>query len=408
MLFTEFMHIYIVTNECFPNGMAATGRIKCYARALHEAGVPCEILLYHRTERYGVTPINTEGKGIYEGIPFRYIGGTPLRERSVVVRKVNDWLDKRSLIKFLDERLQPGDCIFSYDRNNNVLLRLVSVARKHGAFVACDLCELPYGTGPETRSAIRGRRIFLSKVFPLLDGVVAISDALADLAHKHVNKNCSVVKVPIMVDYAQYHLDDLSHEATTPYIFHSGTLFEQKDGIVGMIEAFGKATKRLSAPVQFISTGTLENSPHCDEIKRIIDQYGIQDKVRFTGYLGDEELKAYLQKASLVIINKYRTQQNQYCFSTKLGEYMAAGKTVIITKVGEAMNWLTNGKDAIVVEPENNDALADAIVMVMSDLSRYKTMGENAKITCQKAFDYRNHGARLRDFFENLGKGNVE
>lgn len=64
----------------------------------------------------------------------------------------------------------------------------------------------------------------------------------------------------------------------------------------------------------------------------------------FTGYLSHEDLKDYLSKASMVIINKYRNQQNEHCFSTKLGEYLAAAKPVIITNVGEAMNWLENGR----------------------------------------------------------------
>ena len=33
------MKVYIVTTEPFPNGLAATGRIKCYAKALISEGV---------------------------------------------------------------------------------------------------------------------------------------------------------------------------------------------------------------------------------------------------------------------------------------------------------------------------------------------------------------------------------
>ena len=47
------MKIYIVTGEPFPNGMAATNRIKCYAKAIHEGGLECEVVVYRRTEVYG-------------------------------------------------------------------------------------------------------------------------------------------------------------------------------------------------------------------------------------------------------------------------------------------------------------------------------------------------------------------
>jgi hypothetical protein len=39
------MKVYIVTKQGFPNGMAATSRIKGYARAIHDGGVECEVII---------------------------------------------------------------------------------------------------------------------------------------------------------------------------------------------------------------------------------------------------------------------------------------------------------------------------------------------------------------------------
>ena len=96
------MKVYIVTKEPFPNGMAAVNRIKCYAKALIGQGISCEVLIFTRTERYGQTPRNTIGKGVTdEGIPFRYIGGTPIRGKNVLIRKIHDRLDKWNTLRFL-------------------------------------------------------------------------------------------------------------------------------------------------------------------------------------------------------------------------------------------------------------------------------------------------------------------
>ena len=77
------MKILLVTNVSFPNGLAPGNRIKCYAKAILHAGIDCEVIIYRRTERYGYAPKNTIGEGVYEGIPFKYIAGTPLRGRNV-------------------------------------------------------------------------------------------------------------------------------------------------------------------------------------------------------------------------------------------------------------------------------------------------------------------------------------
>ena len=66
------MKVYIVTKEPFPNGMAATNRIKCYAKAIISQGVSCEVLIFSRTEMVE-TIKNTEANGVYDNIPFKYV-----------------------------------------------------------------------------------------------------------------------------------------------------------------------------------------------------------------------------------------------------------------------------------------------------------------------------------------------
>ena len=397
------MKVYIITSEPFPHGMAGTNRIKCYVKALQQSGVQCEVVVFTRTEIYGKPPKNTIGKGAFEGMPFTYIGGTPLRHKNIIVRKFNDFKDRWRTLLFLSQNLQAEDIVLSYC---GVYARYINwvidfTHRKKVKFIR-DLCELPYGTSKETGSKIKWRKFTLTKQFPKCDGFIAISNSLAELARKHKRADAQILKVPIMVDFDKYSLPDKSNESPVQYIFHSGTLTEQKDGILGMIEAFGMALQKLSIPVMFISTGNKENSPHREAINALIDKYHLEKELIFTGYLSETELKEYLSKASLVIINKYETQQNKYCFSTKLAEYMAASKPVIITCVGEAMNWLTDNKDAYIVEPHDTNALAEKIVEAFSNSGKRHMIANNGVETCKICFDYKNYSDKLVDFFTKL------
>ena len=397
------MKVYILTREPFPNGMAATNRIKCYAKAILEKGVPCEVLICTRTEVYGKAPKNTIGEGVFENIPYKYIGGTPLRGSNIVLRQINDRIDKMRTMQYLFKHLKEDDIVFGYcgvfPHFINMIIRITHMRK---AFYFRDLCELPYGTSQETDRNIKLRKFTLFKQFPLCDGFIAISDALVTLAEKYKRTNAKVLKVPILVDFEKYCLTDQSNKVDIPYIFHSGTLYEQKDGILGMIEAFGIALRQIPFPIRFISTGKPENSPHKEAIYGLIEKYQLKDKLLFTGYLSESELKDYLSKASLVIINKYDTQQNKYCFSTKLAEYLAASKPVIITKVGEAMNWLTNDKDAYIIETQRIDALAEKIVEAFTDVQKRYAIAENGFKTCKSSFDYRNYSKQLIEFFTQI------
>lgn len=396
------MKVYIITSDGFPNGLATSNRIKCYAKALLSVGIDCEVIIYRRTERYGIPPINTIGKGEYEGIPFKYIGGTPLRGRNVLIRRFNDWADKYRLDRFLRSVLKEGDIVFSYiGFDVEYCIHLCRLDHKCGAKYVMELCELPYGTSNETANTIRYRRIVEKKLFPIVDGIIPISDALKEYASRFVNPKCLIQKIPIMVDFEKCNLEDESDRAKCPYIFHSGTLTEQKDGILGMIEAFGIAAQHLT-DIKLLSTGKLEKSQFVKEITDLLNRYDIADRVIFLGYITNEELRNYLSHASLTIINKYRTKQNKYCFSTKLGEYLAAGKPVITTNVGESQNWLRDGENAYIVEAEDVNALVNAIISCFEKPIERKIIGENARTTCMNSFDYVIYSSILKDFMVNL------
>lgn len=398
------MKVYIVTKYGFPNGMAATRRIKCYARAIHDGGMKCEVIVCSCTELQKGKIKNTEARGIYEGVPFRYIGGTTTDTRPEPIRRFAQYLRLLKTERFLSRNLKKGDVLFFIMKERiDIMLRLMKIAHKRKAFCIRDLCELPYGTGEETEKNIRLRKDTIEKQFPILDGIISISDTLCNLAKTYTRPSCKHIKVPIMVEFEHYKMANKAFESETPYIFHAGTLSQQKDGILGMIEAFGMAVGKITVPIKFVSTGKLQGAKHENGIKHLIAQYGLEEKIQFTGYLTEDELKENLSKATMVIINKYRTQQNNYCFSTKLGEYLAAAKPVIITNVGEALNWLEDGKSAIVVEAEDTEALVDAIVRVFNNPDEAQSIGQEGQEVCRCNFDYRVWSKPLVEFFNHLG-----
>lgn len=397
------MKVYMIIQEPFPNGMAATNRIKSYVKAFQYAGVESRILILSRTE-YVDNVKNVDISGSYDGIPFQYMGDTTIRSRNLIVRKWNDFRDKNRLKQYLKENLVSGDIVFAYcGREIGFIDDLIKITHRCNAKFVRDLCELPFGTGKESLKAVVMRRYTLNIQFPKIDGFIPISESLKTLTAKYITAgNGKQLKVPIMVDFKKFDMDDASDMSEIPYIFHSGTLYEQKDGILGMIEGFGLACQQIAHPIQFILTGSVENSPHAKEISLLIEKYKLQDKVLFTGYLSNEDLKQYLAKASLVIINKYRTQQNEYCFSTKLGEYLAATKPLIITNVGEAVNWLKNQESAYIIDPEDTNELARAIKNAFDDPEMRKCIAKNGKELCKKSFDYRVWGKAMVEFFESL------
>ncbi len=397
------MNVYIITRQPFPHGMAATNRIICLAKAIATQDIKCKVLIFTRTEVYGNKVRNIEKKGDFEGIEFQYMGKTPLRGKYPVIRKFHDLTDQVRLYYFLLTRLNKNDVVISVaGKDVRFINSLIHLIRYKKAKFVRELCEIPYGTGKETQSTIKKREYTFKKQFPLCDGIIAISDTLMNLAKKHTSSKCRIIKIPILVDFEKFYIPDKSSDAAIPYIFHSGTLYEQKDGVLGMFEAFGKACNTLPETIHFISTGNPKESPQHHEILKIIDQYQIADKLTFVGYLYSEQIREYLSKASLVVINKHPNQQNLYGFSTKLGEYLAAGKPVVISEVGEAMNWLKDGESAYIVKPDDTDILAKTIVDAYTNSEKRKVIGKNGQNVCKVNFDFRNYGEKIGLFLHEI------
>ena len=391
------MTIFLITKESFPYGMASTNRIKCLAHCFLDQGF--DLKLVH----FGINEMKLPKSGIIDDIPCVFLDTGKTNVKGRFIKRLRSLYLHILLFRYLFKSSSKGDVVFEYWFTNmfirTILVRLLHIRK---VFYITELCELPYGTGGETNHTVYCRNFVLKHLFPLFDGVVVISDNLKKLAMGHCKSNCVIVKIPILVDFNKCEMANRSDEAAFPYIFHSGTLYEQKDGILGMIEALGIASLKLDIPLHFVSTGSIDTSPHKKEMKIIIDTYNLSDRIHFLGFISSEEIRKQLSYASMVIINKYVNQQNTYCFSTKLAEYMAAEKPIIITRVGEAMNWLSNKKDSFIIEPGDTKELADTIINVLNDKDNSKVVGKAAKELCKHSFDYRCYKSSLANMIEKL------
>lgn len=393
------MKTFLVTRDPFPNGMASTSRIKCYCKALINAGMECEVVVFHRTEVYGTTPQNTIGKGVFEGIPFCYVGGTPLRASNLFVRKLNDWLDKIKLLRYLNKSVKSEDAIFTYYRQNNIERPLLTLARWKRWRIFQELCEYPYATGTVDSSVEVKCKKYMSTIFRGYTGAICISQPLLDLAKMYHPKG-EYVKVPILIDREKLDFSSITPKKfEAPYLFHSGALFQQKDGIVDVLNAFADALPHLPNGTKYYFTGKVESSRDKDLIIQTITDRNLKDSVKFLGYLQFKDLMEYTKGASLFIINKNVNIQNKYCFATKLGEYLLSGNPVITTNVGEAMCFLENGKNAYIVEHGNRKQLSDAIIRALANPEESRNIGLAGQATARENFCYEAQSEKLKKFF---------
>lgn len=394
------MRVIFILDNLYPNGKASASRVRSYGKGFISNGIEMQVLLPVPRQRYYETKINPFKQGIDQnGVSYKYMAGASRRSKYVIVRKIQDvWGYVFTLIWLLFKGKQ-DDYIVIYEGAPLWYYLCVLVAHIKHLKVGIELNELPYGTGMETKSTKRKRKLILSRVFPKLDFIFAISDPLVALSREYA-KSAIIIKVPIIVE-GELQGGDFETQRP-PYIFHSGTLYEQKDGICGMIEAFGIACQQVNSSLEFILTGELKQSPHAEKIEEIVHRYHIEDKVKFVGYLDVPTLRKYQKNCCLTIINKYDTQQNKYCFSTKLSEYLFFSRPVITTTIGEANNYLKDNVNALIVAPHKPDLIAEKIIYLIRHPQEAKRIGSAGHQLVEKEFNCVYQTKQIIDLLKTL------
>jgi glycosyltransferase involved in cell wall biosynthesis len=111
------------------------------------------------------------------------------------------------------------------------------------------------------------------------------------------------------------------------------------------------------APIRFLVAGT---GPLRDELESQRTALGLGDHFRFLGERSD--ILRLLSAADLFVL-----PSRQEGLPVVLMEAAAMGVPIVVTRVGEIPNLWTEGLDALIVPPEDPDALVDAISALAGD-----------------------------------------
>lgn len=380
------MSVFIVTTETFPNGMAATARIRCYAKAIacHEN---CMVLIPNRSEDCDNPLGNTLTNGFLNGYSYKYLGQSTAKSKNSFLRRIKQLHDVICLLLYLLRYLQKNDSILFYSYDLFLGKIISKVAHFKGTLVFFELCEHPqYQCKGYPKNTSEDKQLhWVRKHLNNYDGFFVISHALVKYIEGCFDKKKKTLLIPILFEDTINDNDEIAQEGI-PYILHTGALSQRKDGIINSLKAFGEYANRFNGNLNYYLTGDLNNSPDRNEILNIIEKYGISSRVRFLGYLSTEDILRYQQGAYMTIINKENNLQNSYCFATKIAEYMNAGCLLVTTDVGEVKYYLRNGDNCLVFNYGDIKGLSDLINYVVENKTIRDEIAKRGKATAMENF----------------------
>lgn len=167
-------------------------------------------------------------------------------------------------------------------------------------------------------------------------------------------------------------------ESGGPRLLFCGNLIERK-GVTTLFDAMEKVFEKHDGAQLYIAGREYEHSLD-DLLKRLNPKW--HDRVVFLGFRRD--IPALLRAVDLCIIPSYGDP-----FPVVTLEAMAAGVPVIGTRSGGMQEQIVDGETGRLVEPRDANGLSAAILEVISDPARLKSMGDAGRSRWEAYFTRR-------------------
>ncbi|BFM16507.1 hypothetical protein R50073_26900 [Maricurvus nonylphenolicus] len=166
------------------------------------------------------------------------------------------------------------------------------------------------------------------------------------------------------------------------------------DELIPFLNAFKEISNEIEA--RFIVVGKI-----CEALKDYAIAEGIEDRVIFTGYVSDEEVNQYLCACDAFVLPLRDTDYNRSRWPNKIGDYMASGRPVICSNVGEMKQVLMSAEIGIGV----GDCISEmykAMNIYVLDEKKKETEGKNARKLAEESFAWELLTRRLENFYYDL------
>jgi len=108
---------------------------------------------------------------------------------------------------------------------------------------------------------------------------------------------------------------------------------------------------------------------------------GVQGAVTIVGNVSHEEVPQYLALMDAVVA-PYPALEDFYFSPLKLYEYMASGRAVVASRIGQVAEVIADGRTGLLYEPGNQEALIACIRRLRGDENLRKELGQNARMAC--------------------------
>lgn len=179
--------------------------------------------------------------------------------------------------------------------------------------------------------------------------------------------------------------------------------------VAGFVGTFGPwhGVEKLAEAIKLIPAGRFllvgSGSLQVEVAKRLEAEVA-SGRVIFTGAVGHERVPSLLDACDILVAPHVPLADGSEFFGspTKIFEYMAMGKGIVASRLGQIGEVLVDGETALLVEPGNVEELRAAIVKMIENKGLREALGIRAREMAEKEHTWMHNAQRVLDAYKSL------
>jgi glycosyltransferase involved in cell wall biosynthesis len=233
--------------------------------------------------------------------------------------------------------------------------------------------------------------------------IVVVSKAMKDeLIKRGIDKNKILIN-PNGVDIEKFNPNIKAYDIKKKYGLENKIIlgfigtFGPWHGAENIVKAYGELLKEIPEIKSKTKLLMIGDGVKIPEVKKYIKKYGIEDNVILTGLIPQEKAPKYLSVCDVLINATVPNPDGSEFFGspTKLFEYMAMGKAIISSNLGQMREILENDKTAILVKGGDMDELKIVMEKLIKDKKLREILSKNAREEVVKNYTWDKHVDRI-------------
>jgi glycosyltransferase involved in cell wall biosynthesis len=241
------------------------------------------------------------------------------------------------------------------------------------------------------------------------DLVAVVSDALRDDLVATGLDPARIAVVPNAVDTAVYRPDIASAELHAQLglgdrlvIGFIGT-FGPWHGVELLVEAFARLLAADAASRDRLVLLLVGDGARMAAVRAAVARHGLEDAVVTTGLVPQDAGPAHLACFDIAVAPTVANPDGSAFFGspTKLFEYLAMGRPIVASAIGQVTGIVTDGETGLLVPPGDADALAQALARLAGDAALRARLGTAARA---EAVSRHGHEARAADLLAAIDR----